>query len=121
MEYIVLPPLMDDEFGVPTPVNTNMILSGGNDVWIEDSAACAIWNTGDVNLDLALTSADIIATVNFVFKSGPEPYPCPAAADVNCSGDLTSSDIIKLVNFVFKGGPDPCDACTLIPGIWSCP
>jgi len=65
-----------------------------------------------LNLTGTITSADIIVAVNYVFKGGPDPQPCPASADVNCGGTVTSADIIILVNYVFKGGPAPCDACT---------
>jgi len=73
---------------------------------------CPITLTGDINLSGTITSADIIAMVGYVFKSGAEPLPCVAAGDVNCSGTVTSADVIALVNFVFKGGAPPCDACT---------
>ena len=66
---------------------------------------------GDVNESGALTSADIIHMVGFVFKGGQPPEPCVAAADINCDGAVTSSDIIYMVNHVFKGGPAPCDIC----------
>jgi len=59
--------------------------------------------------------------VNYVFKGGSAPSPCPAAADVNCDARVTSSDIIYLVSFVFKGGPAPCNACTTVPSMWLCP
>ena len=74
-------------------------------------AGCPIALTGDLNLTGTITSADIIVAVNYVFKGGPDPQPCPASADVNCGGTVTSADIIILVNYVFKGGPAPCDAC----------
>jgi hypothetical protein len=83
--------------------------------------ACAILNTGDVNVSGTITSADVITLVNYVFKGGADPLPCAASGDVNCSGTVTSADIIYLVGFVFKGGPAPCDVCTMIPGTWSCP
>jgi hypothetical protein len=82
---------------------------------------CSIVLTGDINESGTLTSADIIAMVNFVFKSGATPAPCEAAADVNCSETITSADIIFMVNHVFKSGPLPCDACTLVPSVFSCP
>jgi hypothetical protein len=104
-----------------------VVLSGRNGVWgisepyaraqiLSDSLrylACPIVKTGDVNVDDALTSADIISVVNYVFKAGDPPQPIEAAGDVNCDGSVNSSDIILLVNHVFKGGPVPCDACTL--------
>ena len=73
---------------------------------------CPILITGDVNETGAITSADIIALVNYVFKGGAPPQPCEAAGDVNCTESVTSADIIYLVVHVFKGGPAPCDACT---------
>ena len=83
--------------------------------------ACPVSLTGDVNESGDLTSADIIAMVNYVFKGGAAPQPCEAAADVNGSGSVTSADIIFMVGHVFKGGAAPQDVCTLIPGTWSCP
>lgn len=82
---------------------------------------CGISVTGDVNLDGVLTAADIILIVDYVFKSGPVPDPCEAAADVNCDGVVTSADIIYLVNHVFKSGPLPCNVCSLVPDTWFCP
>lgn len=73
---------------------------------------CPIAITGDVNINGTITSADIIALVNYVFKGGDAPLPCEAAGDVNCTESVTSADIIYLVVHVFKGGPVPCDACT---------
>jgi len=85
------------------------------------SADCPVVKTGDVELSGAITSADIIYLVGYVFKGGAEPLPCAAAGDANCSGSITSADIIWLVTHVFKSGDPPCDVCTLIPGTWSCP
>jgi hypothetical protein len=76
---------------------------------------CAILLTGDVNLSSTLTSADIIGLVNYVFKGGAAPQPCPEAGDVNCDSKLTSADIIGLVNYVFKSGAAPCNVCEIFP------
>lgn len=92
-----------------------------NNVALGTYSGCPIVNTGDVNVDLSITSADIIYLVNYVFKGGSAPQPCPAAGDVNCDGSVTSADIIYLVNYVFKGGSAPCDVCTLVPSAWNCP
>jgi hypothetical protein len=75
--------------------------------------SCPIAITGDFNMDGLLNSSDIILTVNFIFKNGPDPQPIALTADVNCSGQVTSADIIYLVNYVFKSGLPPCDACRL--------
>lgn len=92
----------------------------GNDNGLGDVCDCQIVLTGDVNVSGAITSADLISLVNYVFKSGALPMPCAGAGDVNCSQAVTSADVIFLVNHVFKAGPAPCDACTLVPAVWSC-
>jgi len=84
-------------------------------------SACAIILAGDVNTSGSVTSADIIYLVNYVFKSGAAPLPCPGAGDANCSGAVSSADVIHLVNYVFKSGAPACDVCPLIPGTWACP
>jgi len=82
---------------------------------------CILTQPGNLNCDAAVTSADIIHLVNYVFKGGLPPCPCIAAGDINCDGAITSADIILLVNYIFKGGPPPCDPCTIIPSLWECP
>lgn len=70
--------------------------------------------SGDVNDNGSVSSADIIAMVNYIFKGIPFASG-PANGDVNCTGFLTASDIIYLVNYVFKGGPAPCDPTCIVP------
>jgi hypothetical protein len=83
-------------------------------------SGCLIQLSGDVNESGALTSADIIYLVNFVFKGQAAPLPCAANGDVNCSGAVTSADIIYMVNHVFKGQPAPCDICADSPAANTC-
>ena len=85
------------------------------------SGLCPIALSGDVNLNGSLGTSDIITIVNFTLKAGPDPLPCIANGDSNCDGIVSLSDIVVLINRVLKGGPDPCDACTVIPSLWSCP
>jgi hypothetical protein len=125
-QFVELPPMIPDDSGAVKPVHHTMVLGLGDSSFpwppmIPETPTCDVAHTGDVNLDLDLTAGDIVTTVNYVFKGGFQPYPCPAAADVNCSGQVTSSDIIALVNHVFKAGPAPCDVCSLIPVMWNCP
>jgi hypothetical protein len=82
---------------------------------------CPVVLTGDTDGDGSINADDIITFVNYVYKSGPAPKPCPAAADVNCSGEITTADCMLLVNYVFRSGEPPCDVCELIPGVWTCP
>jgi len=83
------------------------------DVYGPQMQICPITLDGDVNDNGSVTSADVIALVNYVFKGGDEPLPCVANGDVNCNGSVTSADIIYEVNYVFKGGDPPCDICNL--------
>lgn len=69
-----------------------------------------VYLPGDVNSTGTINTADIIFLVNFIFKSGPEPFPL-TLGDVNASCAINSADIIFLVNFVFKSGPAPLVGC----------
>jgi hypothetical protein len=91
-----------------------------NDNGIGDVCECRIVQTGDVDESGSITSSDIISMVNYVFKGGLPLDPCEAAGDVDCTAAVTAADIIYLVNHVFKGGGVPCDACTLVPAMWTC-
>jgi hypothetical protein len=72
-----------------------------------------------VNESGAITAADVIVMVGYVFKGGPPPDPCAANGDVDCNGSVTAADIIYLVNHVFKGAKAPCDICN-DPGAMEC-
>lgn len=81
---------------------------------------CGVEVAGDANDDGIVSSSDIIYMVNHVFKSGPEPLPCPATGDATADGVLTSADVIWLVNYTFKSGIPPLDVCALVPDTWPC-
>jgi len=66
---------------------------------------------GDANNDGAITSADIIYLVIYVFRSGPEPLPVRLAGDADCNRHITSADIVYLAAYIFRSGPVPCP-CT---------
>jgi cysteine-rich repeat protein len=85
-----------------------------------EPGCCMILLPGDINNDGRTTSADILYSVNFIFKAGWPPIPCMGLLDVNCSGAFTSSDIIYLVEYMFKGGSAPCDVCNDSPMASTC-
>ena len=88
--------------------------NGGEAPYVDDAfidTTCVIEIAGDVNLSGAITSADVIYMIGYVFKGGDPPMPCAANGDVKCDGIVTAADIIYLVNHFFKGGPAPCDIC----------
>lgn len=73
--------------------------------------SCLIVLPGDVIDHGAVTAADIVYMIGFVFKGGLALFPCYESGDVNCDGTVNSSDIVYLVGYVFKGGTPPCDIC----------
>lgn len=81
---------------------------------------CPIGYTGDINDNGALNTEDIIMLVNYVFKSGQSPKPCPPSGDVNCSSQVTAADVAYLVAYVFLAGPPPCDVCSLPTDLRPC-
>jgi cysteine-rich repeat protein len=80
-----------------------------------EAGCCMILLPGDINNDGRTTSADILYSVNFIFKGGWPPIPCLGMLDVNCSGAFTSADILFLVEYMFKSGSAPCDICNDSP------
>ena len=86
-------------------------LAEDSDLQSQNHDSCIVELPGDVNVSGAVTSADIIYLIRFVFIRGPEPEPCHGNGDVNCTGNITTADVLTMVNYTFKGGPDFCDIC----------
>ena len=63
---------------------------------------------GDTNGDGTVDIDDIVFLINYVFMSGPEPYPL-FAGDNDCSGSIDIDDIVYLISYVFQGGFAPRD------------
>jgi hypothetical protein len=70
-----------------------------------------IYWPGDAVVDYAVNSSDVIAIVNYIFKSGAPPMGGAQYADVGADCQATAADIIQLVNYVFKSGPPPLPPC----------
>jgi len=58
--------------------------------------------TGDGNIQLV----DIVALINYRFRSGPTPVPF-CRGDANGDGSILLTDIVYLINRVFRSGPAP--------------
>jgi hypothetical protein len=71
---------------------------------------------GDANMDFKVTVSDVVYLVNYLFKSGPEPWLL--FSDANADKQVTVSDVVYLVNFLFKGGPAPKWLCQTILPPW---
>jgi len=66
----------------------------------------SVIHRGDPNYDKIIDISDIVYLLNYLFKSGPVPYP-KLAGDATCDGIVDVGDIIFLINYLFKGGPAP--------------
>ena len=69
-----------------------------------------IYFPGDVDNTWHVSSGDVMALVNFVFRSTPLKAP-ECVGLVNGDSSITAADIIWLINKVFKGGPVPVPGC----------
>ena len=58
--------------------------------------------SGTVDID------DVVYLVNYIFSSGPPPYPLEAG-DADCSGTVDIDDVVYLISYIFSGGPAPCE------------
>ncbi len=78
----------------------------GGETWSTQTWSFHVFLRGDVNGDEKITVSDVVYTINYLFKGGPEPNSIEAG-DANCDGDVTVADIVYLINYLFKGGPPP--------------
>ncbi|NIN00260.1 MAG: peptidase M1 [candidate division Zixibacteria bacterium] len=62
---------------------------------------------GDANHDFVIDGADVIYIINYLYRSGPEPFPWDAG-DVDCDGIVGPGDVVYLLNYLFRNGPPPC-------------
>ncbi len=65
---------------------------------------------GDADGSLAVSIADAVYLINYIFSGGPAPSPI-AAGDADCSGGISIADAVYLINYIFTGGPVPCAGC----------
>ena len=61
---------------------------------------------GDANGDGVINVADIVYSVNFLYRGGDPPYPIDSA-DANCDGVVNVADVVHLVNYLYRQGPAP--------------
>ncbi len=66
------------------------------------------WYTpGDANGDWVVDVGDVVYTINYLYRSGSDPYMLQAG-DVNCDGIVAVGDVVFLINYLFRNGPPPC-------------
>ncbi len=73
---------------------------------VADIGCCEV--VGDADHSGAIKASDIIALINYLFRSGPLP-PCLKEADANSDGITNMADVIFLVAYVFRGGVPPAE------------
>jgi hypothetical protein len=61
---------------------------------------------GDANTDGDVNVGDPVWIIQWVFGSGPGPYPY-LAADANGDGQPNVGDAVYLIGYIFKGGDAP--------------
>ncbi|SYZ74284.1 exported hypothetical protein [Candidatus Zixiibacteriota bacterium] len=71
---------------------------------LEDRATSYV--CGDINNDGDLNLSDIIALINYIYKSGSEPNPYEVA-DINNRAGINIMDIAWLINYLYHDGPTP--------------
>ncbi len=65
---------------------------------------------GDADGSDAISIADAVYLINYIFAGGPAPNPL-VAGDADCSGAISIADAVYLINYIFSGGAVPCAAC----------
>jgi hypothetical protein len=68
-------------------------------------AQCPI--CGDLNEDGAISGADIVFLISYLFKHGPAPSWPITRGDVSGDGSISGADVVYLLNYLFKHGPPP--------------
>ncbi len=65
---------------------------------------------GDADGSSAISIADAVFLINYIFAGGLAPNPL-TAGDADCSGAISIADAVYLINYIFSGGAAPCAAC----------
>ena len=96
-----------------TPVSGGYLALGAGD-WNTgdgyDNVSVSYLLSGDANLDMSISLADVIFIVNYVFGRGNAPTLF-ATGDANCDTLISLADVIFLVNYLFNkpGSWIPCE------------
>jgi len=93
-----------------TQIDTFRVIFIASDDSLADSSRVNItvieYVKGDANGDGEVTVSDVVYLINYLFKSGPAPYPWEAG-DANGDGNVSVADCVYLINYLFKEGPPP--------------
>jgi len=78
------------------------------------------WGRGDLNNDNVMDIRDIVYYVNWLYNSGPAPWPFVYVANMNPSVDASynMTDIMYLIAYYFEEGPCPEGYWKHVSPIW---
>lgn len=65
---------------------------------------------GDADGNSAVSIADVVFLINYIFAGGPAPNPLQSG-DADCSGGISIADAVYIINYIFSGGAPPCAMC----------
>lgn len=82
----------------------------GESRWSNEVFSFDLENYGDVNGDGNIDVGDVILLINYLFRSGPSPWPL-VRGDVNGDCQVEVGDAVYLINYLFKGGSQPVRGC----------
>ncbi len=75
-----------------------------------EQLACPEFVCGDADANLAVSIADVVYLINYIFAGGPSPLPL-LAGDVDCTNSVSIADAVYIINYIFGGGSAPCANC----------
>jgi hypothetical protein len=120
---------MDGALGAQSPVD-NSLIAGGMKITPDVAGSFVFVNgrvniipdgspfvRGDSNADGEFNLSDPLVTLNWLFRSAPQP-PCLDAADSNDDGTVNIADPILALRSMFLGSgplPEPAGACGFDP------
>ncbi len=81
----------------------------GNEIWSPQVFTFRTVTLGDCDNDAAVTVADVVFLINYIFMGGGAPQPL-MTGDPNCDGSIDIADAVYLINYIFSHGPAPCSA-----------
>lgn len=64
---------------------------------------------GDADNNGAISIADVVYLINYIFAGGAAPAPYPiCSGDANCNCSVSIADAVYMINYIFSGGAAPC-------------
>ncbi len=68
------------------------------------SECICTWRPGDADWSHAVSVADAVYIINYVFSGGPSPRPVMMAGDADCNAAISLADAVYVINYIYSGG-----------------